>query len=287
MPRHSRPARRRTTKQRDDRRGIALIASALLVLGTGAWLLSQSGDVERDARTGCPKGQNSAPPAHTLILLDQTDSLPEDEIAYARHLIWNEYQWLPQNGVMTVKSISTVGPATEVKVCRMPLARETNVALNNPRAIEREFKRSAGQRIELLLERLSRAPEQEQSPIIEAVMSVFRRLDYGSDVEARRLIILSDMLQNSSLLSHYQRSVDPSPVVARIRDSGIDMSNVSIRIHYVRREPASRQTPAHRAFWQRLLEESGSSDVAIGHSLDLGEDGGREIWYEEGPPEKG
>ncbi|MFN3946205.1 MAG: hypothetical protein ACK4K7_14870 [Allosphingosinicella sp.] len=116
-----------------------------------------------------------------------------------------------------------------------------------------------------------------------ADLTRFQRDDFDRQITERRLVLLSDMMQHSDLLSHYGRGV------AHLRrgagaldgeaDAQADMSEAAIRVQYVRRRGLKTQGEAHQDFWRDFFEKRGAQDIAIGHSLSLGERD-RPIWYE-------
>ncbi|HEY0027215.1 MAG TPA: hypothetical protein VGC35_05045 [Allosphingosinicella sp.] len=259
--------------------GALLIAAAL---GTVAVLVTvgvATAEPRRDTITGCNMESNAAPPAHTLILIDQTDALPQDELEYARRLIFNEYYWLPVDGLLTIRNIrAQSAKAVDIAVCRMPGSHEVNPFTTTPEAVEKDFKRSAGAQLDQFLSDMARAPSEDRSPILEAVAAAARRPDFGEDISKRRLVMLSDMIQNSDAYSHYgRRSLELPPAAARRFDP--DLTGVEVRIHYVERPESSVQGEDHQGFWQEYFDERGASKPAVGHTLGLGEARTRKIWY--------
>lgn len=281
MPR--RRSSRGSRKSRDDKMGCLLLTLAAGALGLLAYFGLGSTDVRRDPDTGCRIGDHGAPPAHTMILIDQTDVLPQAEVGYARRLITNEYHWLPEDGVLTVRSIKLDPSDTSqsITICRMPRGSEVSGFTMTPAAVQRDFDRMAGARLNRFLRSLADARPQPGTPLMEAIAITYRDPDFGADIGARRLVILSDMIENSRIADHYGRRYRTAAdlVPERFDEVRVDMARAAVRIHYVRRPRRSVQGVDHQGFWEDYFREQGADDVAIGHALTLGEPSGRQVWY--------
>ena len=263
---------------RRDRRKALIIAGSvggiIAVLGVAVVILSPD---PIDPETGCPQG-NRAPPAHTVILIDETDQLSRGELTYARDLIRTEYAWLPPGGRLTVRNImASPDEDHEVNICRMRDASSALGIMVNPAALQRTFERLAGAQLDELLDGLEHAEPQPASPILEAVAATADRADFGRGIENRRLVIHSDLAQHSDLVSHYsgdgyEMGEEATDVLWR------DMRGIHVRLHYIpRRSLSSIQGRRHQAFWTQWFEDMDVADVEIGHDLLIGEEPDRPI----------
>jgi hypothetical protein len=256
---------------------LAGIAAACLVLGGLVLLFTQQ--PARDPLTGCP--MQGAPEAHTVVLVDQTDSLDADELGYLRDLVGNEYAWLPIGGKLTIRSIVGGEEAAQdaIVVCRLEDGSKVLGIGRNKRKVQQDFDRLVGERLGGVLSRLASTPPSENSPIMETVAKVFDRGDFGPNIKTRRLVVMSDMAQLSDLMDQYAR-----PGRYRLDQAARDlvtrdMSDVALRIHYVLRPALVRQGiqgPLHKAFWLETYRSMGA-DVALGHNLTIGEPADRPV----------
>ncbi len=106
---------------------------------------------------------------------------------------------------------------------------------------------------------LSSAPN---SPIIETIRYVrnkeFPRVADANDSQPNTgtLLIVSDMLQNSDLLSHYG---GPLPSVDGLPQSfALDLTGIDVGVRYLRsKRDAHLQTGEHFAWWRRFFAEAG------------------------------
>lgn len=259
-------------KAQEDRRALLILGFSILAIG-GAGTLAWMGRTPAvDAATGCPRGQ-LVPDVHTVVLVDQTDALSPRQIDYARSLILLEYQRLPVGGRLTVRPIDADPESTvrDFSRCRVRRGEEVAGVATNPDLIEAEFRRSVGDALNTYLEDLETQAEAESSPIAETVETVAESRDFGPNVEARRLVLLSDMAQNSPALDQYAAPgdypVEPARALLPRNFRGVD-----VRVHYLRRPSLARlQGPAHERFWRSWFTAAGAQ-VQLGWGLQLAED---------------
>ena len=268
-PRRLRPSQVR--RQAQTRRAVVILGvSALAVVGVGVALaLTRTPPLDPD--TGCIAGQQ-VPHAHTVVLVDQTDPLTTHQIAYVKALILSEYQRLPTYGELTVRGVRADpdDAGDSFSRCRIRRGAEVSGLTANPDMIEAAFKRTVGDALNSYLNGLHDVPSAARSPIIEAVDSAVDAPDFGPTVKARRLVIVSDMAQNSREVSEYQgpgSGLDPD--AAARSELTRDLHGVAVRIHYVHRpELAAIQTPAQREFWRSWFTTQGAN-VKLGWGLQL------------------
>ena len=258
-------------RQAQTRRAAAILGvSAAAVVGVGV-LLAATREPALDPQTGCIAGR-PLPPEHTVVLVDQTDPLTTTQIAYAKALILAEYQRLEPHGELTVRGVRADpdDAADSFSRCRLRRGTEVLGVASNPDMIEAAFKRTVGDALNAYLNGLRDVPSAPRSPIIEAVDSAVDAPDFAPTVHDRRLVILSDMAQNSTALSEYRGAgsgLDPSRAV---RDEFTrDLKGVSVRIHYLRRPSLETiQTSAQRDFWRDWYASQGAN-VKLGWGLQL------------------
>lgn len=234
---------------------------------------------EVNALTGCPKSQ-TAPEAHTIILIDETDRLPPNELRFVKDLVITEYMWLPTYGRLTVRSLhSDPAEGEEIVICRVAESSTTAGLLDNERTIKKRFDAIAGERLSDLFRDLETAPQQEASPIMEAVGMIFERTDFLPNVEARRLVVVSDLAQHSEAFTMYGRGQSLKPPEDLAEEFFQNMSGVDVRLQYVRR-PGLRglQGRDHRDFWESYIGSQEPNSVAIGHGPLLGEASDRKTY---------
>jgi hypothetical protein len=213
-----------------------------------------------DEGNGCVRGQ-LVPPAHTVVLVDQTDSLGQRQIDYVKTLILLEYERLNPGERLTVRPIDADPDSTEREFSRCRVRRGSDVLGigANPEMIEADFRRVVGNPLNNYLNGLSNVPSADASPILETIASAVDSPDFGPNVGQRRLVVVSDMAQHSDQVSQYDEpgvlAVTPEARDLLTRD----MRNIDVRVHYVKRPSLGRiQSQAHRDFWRDWLRSEGA-----------------------------
>ena len=262
----------RSRKAQEDRRAILIVAASVIALtgaGAFAWI---SRTPELEQATGCPRGQ-LLPDAHTVVLVDQTDALTPRQIDYAKSLILLEYQRLPTGGRLTVHPIDADPDSVsrDFSRCRVRRGEEVAGIATNPDLVEAEFRRSVGDALNAYLDGLETQATAEASPILETVETVGEARDFGPNVEQRRLVLLSDMAQNSGRVDQYAApGAYPLDEASRAL-SPRNFEGVEVRVHYLRRPSLQRlQSPAHERFWRSWFDAAGA-EVQLGWGLQMAE----------------
>ena len=133
---------------------------------------------------------------------------------------------------------------------------------HNVRKMQRRFERRFEAPLAQVLDQFRTASTAPRSPILETIRAVSRRPDFSTAVPERRLVIISDMLENVEEFSHYSRDYSFS----RVRQNGYyasvraDLRDVEVRVLYVDRPGQQRhQGPRHIEFWREYFRDSGAT----------------------------
>ena len=277
--RHRRPVRsgasrvgaRHNERRRSENARAAVIfaLSVVAVVGLGTVAFVNRAPA-LDEGNGCVRGQ-LVPPAHTVVLIDQTDSLGQRQIDYVKTLILLEYERMKPGERLTVRPIDENPDSTarEFSRCRVRRGADVLGIGANPEMIEADFRRIVGNPLNNYLNGLATAPTAEASPILETIASAIDSPDFGENVPERRLIVVSDMAQHSELANQYGQPESYS-LTPEARDLlRRDLHHVAVRVHYVRRPNLiGLQNEAHRQFWSGWLKSEGA-DVQLGWGLQM------------------
>jgi hypothetical protein len=237
----------------------------MLAVGFGLYI---SRAPNLDPATGCPVGQLT-PAEHTVVLIDQTDPLTPRQIDYVKSLILAEYERLRPEGKLTISGIRAEVGEEGQSFSRCRVRRGTEVS-----SLEASFRRTVGDALNDYLNGLRHAPTAPRSPILETVDAALDAPDFGATVKSRRLVIVSDLAQNSKLVSEYKGPGSGLSLSDDTRDTlARDLKGVEVRLHYVRRATlAGIQTAAQRAFWTDWFKSQGAN-VKLGWGLQLVDEG--------------
>ena len=240
---------------------VVLAAIVLFVVGifVSRWLTYRPYDEE----TLCPLDQDYP---RTALLIDATDRLTSHQIDEVLTEIGDPrgqlelYEWM---GIFVLNEHNLPVPAAETARCNPGSGDTANPIYENPDRIQQRFEEEFVEPLQTAINGLRDLPESPTSPIFEMIRGVVRYSELNSTNE-RRLIIVSDMLQNVAQYSQYRSDVpfedwrETSYAREMLQTS---LQGMEVEILYVQRldEPsASRQTTEHPEFWRAYFEAVGA-----------------------------
>lgn len=268
------PARRR--RRRRSRRGdlsprdIALGAGGAVLLGGVLFVIARvtlfaPGPPSRDPDTGCPE---TGPAALTAILIDTTDEISAisrtDVLAHLDEYVANSREDEMVLAYEAKPVEDEVGDPL-LSVCHPGDPDTASEWTENPRLIRRRLDERFKRPLEALFAELLEREEASTSPLMESVqsvaVSVLARHEYA-DIP-KRLIVVSDLMQNTSNLSFFRRAVDYEGFAESPGSSALstDLRGTAVEVLFVQREAHRRleDTRGLVDFWQRWIEEQGGT----------------------------
>lgn len=245
---------------------VALFGGAILTSVFWAAQVQRHG-AHYDPQTLCDvKGASGV----TVLLIDATDIItPIQRQAIANRLT----QLLSQLRSNERLDVYEIRPDRDLLTpvfskCRPISPDEVNEATGNKRLAQQRFDTEFNQRLTATLDSLLKGAPSDRSPIMEAVQSADVRSFQSPTLKTeaagihRRLIVVSDMLENGEAGSHYggEPAFDAykkTPAFVQFRS---DLSGVDVVILYLRRATARQvQGTAHIDFWDRWFSAQGAS----------------------------
>lgn len=249
----------------------ALLLLMALLLGTGcrAFSVVTAGNPQPDPHTGCIKDRK--PANLTAILIDTTDRLSVIQRNYIADKLQDRIDKTPDGGEVALYTVGPIGDkllTAEADVCNPGSGSDENPLYGNARLMKRRWKRIFADKLRNVLETLLSSPDSTTSPIMESLQSIsvglFEKPRY--DGVPQKLIIVSDMVQNTAGFSQYRNGVsfrkfEAGHYYLEVRP---ELENVSVSILYLRR-PATRriQTPEHIEFWRDYFTDSGVKSLSV------------------------
>lgn len=254
-------ARRR---KRDDRTGLLLLTAAVglaaAVGGAFAWISRQHPEV--DPKTLCPL---EGPRSVTVLLVDRTQPLSAIQQEALRLEFLRIKDAVPPGGALEIYSIGPIETGVlqpELpRLCSPGRGKGVSPLTGNPRVTERQWHERFDGPVQQLLTKLAHPGSQPTSPILESIQSVALTAlaPLPEQIGQKRLIIASDMLQNTAELSQYRQETP----FAEFKGTGYyrrirpDLRGVDVEIIYVRRE-GPHQGARHIEFWQEYFGDAGA-----------------------------
>lgn len=254
----------RARRQRLNIAGYALWALVAAVTIGGGWFYwwVTANRVQLDPDTLCPV---SGPVAVTALLIDRSDPLtPIQELAIRQEFDAIKHA-VPRYGALEIYAVNPTEAApleVIIRRCNPGDGSDTNPFTGNSTLQQKRWRDGFVQPIDELLQRMLLPGRSDTSPILESIQSValtaFPKLLPAT--APRRLVIVSDMLQHTSGLSHYKAEVDfehlqQTPYWRKVR---ADLRGVEVSILYLRRETGQQvQNRSHIVFWQESIAAMG------------------------------
>jgi len=257
-----------TATSTTESRGPQVLLAVVFIFLCGAlgWMYwkSRSLAVETDSTTLCPTRQ--APPALVAILLDVSDQLSEPQLIKIENEIDRLRDGLPRWGRVEVYVVARHGERlTEpvIQVCNPGTGADMNALYQNPDLAKKKWNAFA-QSFRDQVTALIGMPDTATSLIFESIQSIALRTFDRSELDgvAKRLVVISDLLQNNpSVMSHYRGVPDfvrfaESPYFSRVR---ADLDNVSVTVLYLQRSDVAVQGSAHIEFWEKYFAAQGAT----------------------------
>ena len=246
--------------------GLAVFVLAFLALAIGARLLIHPG--RPDEATLCPAG---GPAAITAVLIDTTDPLNAIQRAAVQVRLGEIVSGLRLGEEIAVYSVNPSGDPLKSAfvICRPVMPGEVNELTGNRAIAQRRFDQTFTPRIRSVLASATAGQRLGRSPIMAAIQAIAVSAFQGADAASasgrplpKRLVVVSDMLENSEAADHYQAVPDftsfkTTGAYARVRSH---LEGVRVTILYLRRDDATAiQGLAHVRFWNEWFADQGAS----------------------------
>lgn len=184
----------------------------VLAVSLTVWVLRPA---DLDAATLCPTNRPLA--GHTVVIVDRTDRWSQAMGAALTQLVENAQRDTDQYEKFSIVSLDanqSVHPL--FSICNPGEPTFWSDLYRGRRYTTRDFEERFVGAAERIVEQVREPSEARTSPIVEYVHRWLGSDDFNAGIRHRRLILVSDMRQNSSLYSIYSDAEDQlSDVVAR------------------------------------------------------------------------
>ena len=263
------PGTRKQGLSSKDWAGIALIVLALATVGgVGYWYYTASkAHVAYDKITYCPE---AGAYARTVLLVDLTDEISFIQEQKLRNFIHSladpkNDDVVPQHTMLSVYLLSegdlNAIPTPVIEVCNPGSGEGISEFTGNPRLANKRFRERFAVPIDAAIGQVVHTEAARTSPIIESIrgIAVSTFVEPPAPGYEHRLIVISDMLQNTRNASHYRGG--------QILDDGTlsnlksDLGNVDrVDIKVIARQSSERlQGKALVEYWREYFRASGSN----------------------------
>ncbi len=245
--------------------GLALITVAAIVLGGLGAAAFMMRPPPTDAETLC---RTDAPlAAHTIILVDATDRLEPRHRRKLRAVLAQERGRLSQYDRLTIMRLNMRRPQEPTILFSKCLPRppeQTNPLFENARLTQQRWDEDFAGALDNAVRSAAAAGRARASPIISGLRAVAADPDYDSSIPARRLVLVSDLLEHDPQgFSLYAPEADFAAWQAQAPLGPPDFTAVDIRVVPIDRpDHAERQAAALDHFWPAFFQAASVQTVS-------------------------
>ena len=259
-PRRRRPIRRRGQTPNWVWGGV--MATAVIIAIGGVVLVQSFKGEEVDDRL-CPKA--SGPTAGLAVLLDLTDTLQPVQYQRLRGLLDDRIGDAKQGALIAVGAVRADATERDADFarCKPATGKKANELYQNPRMIEERYRQEFLEPFKAIVSAMLNSPAADHSPIMESLQALLVSAPGFVDASyLRRVIIVSDLIQNSEAFSFYRgdswrrfiRSQDAERLAGRLQ-------GVEVEICRVPRPGSKVDKAAVDDFWANYFDRAGASRV--------------------------
>jgi hypothetical protein len=198
--------------------GLASGLGGLAIVGTLTYAYVYFQPPPRDEESLCLKSATSASAVteagHHVLLVDKTDKWTEPQGSRLRSVVIGMRNQLGLNerlSLFVFENRVDEGFPPKFSRCNPGRGSDTNIFTSNPRRWEKKFNDDFGKPLDDIIAQLIKPAEGDSSPILEILIDITNRDELNKNDIPRRVVIVSDMLQNSDAYTFF-----PKPVPIRI-----------------------------------------------------------------------
>lgn len=254
-------------RRRQQRQAIINFVIVALLVGAVGYMLYRLQPVPYDEDSLCLVSDELPP--HTAIIIDKTDEYTEVESDLIARTIRRARDQLDVGERITLFELDQNGrfdPRGELTMCNPGRGDQVNPLFNNPRMMEEAYAEKFAGPMDEVLADLVEPKEAPSSPILEAVARLAQTENFSERVPRRRLIIVSDMLQNSDIFTIYGGGGSLPEDIPSARDTadaidsryGGALSRVQIEVRLIQRDRyVDMQRGALKEYWDEVFSDLG------------------------------
>ncbi len=245
------------------------IAAAIgVLLAGGAWLYFKSEElrVAADAETLCRT--DGALPEVSVVLLDLSSALSDVQKLDLKNELTRIRDGVPRFGRIEIFAVDDHAPRVLqplLELCNPGRGEDMSEIYQNPQLARQRWERDFARTLDAAIEKLLGTPEAATSPIFEAIQAVaLRTFDDPAldDVPSRRLVLVSDLMQNVPGKLRMYDGIPAFDELARSPywlDVKAELERVDVTVLYLQRPSSQRTWQPQVDFWSRYFEAQGAS----------------------------
>jgi hypothetical protein len=204
-----------------------------------------------------------------VIVVDASDAATDNDLRRVSATIAEERDHAAPGTKFTILGLNAASPDQPIEfvsVCSPGRVGDSNPLFETSSRVDADWKINFQGPIDTAMGKVSSLPASEHSEIFRLLRSIPNRPDFDGRIENRRLVIISDLLENHP--GQYTQ-LKGGDFWKGFRKSSLAalplpaLTGVDVSIDYLQRPSyASIQGNAHRLFWQQLLQAAGARSVS-------------------------
>ncbi|MCB9960560.1 MAG: hypothetical protein H6846_00340 [Hyphomonas sp.] len=202
-------------------------------------------------------------PAHTILLIDQSDPFNPNDLDWVRELVNEEARALPKYGkltVMTPNAADPYNPKVLYDACSPGSASAANPIMQNPKMIEQAWQKKFYQPLADTVEHALLDTVQPSSPLSEAIYSIADRPDFQPQQDGRRVVLVSDLMQHSDSFSFYKVGADYDAYLeSKLAETKPNLHGVDVVARVVPRQIYDLPLAEVKGFWRAYFTDAGAT----------------------------
>ena len=202
-------------------------------------------------------------PAHTILLIDQSDPFNPNDLDWVRELVNDEARALPKYGKLTImvpNATDPYNPKVLYASCSPGSAAAANPITQNPKMIEQDWQKKFYQPLVGTVEAALMEKEQPSSPLTEAIYTISDRADFQPQQAGRRVVLMSDLMQHSAGFSFYKKGADYDAYLeSKLAETQPKLEGVDVVARIVPRQIYDLPLADVKGFWRRYFDDAGAT----------------------------
>jgi hypothetical protein len=240
--------------------GIIAIAGALGYL----YLTEKSKVVKLNKSNLCPL---DGPTSVTAVLVDRSDKLNVYQKESLRAVFQEIKNMVPKFGLLEIYILGEIADrlATPVlSICNPGRGDDISYLTGNPRLATQRWENEFSKKIDSFLPEFMGDSPSSNSPIMENIhsVSITSKIFRMEESVPKQLILISDLLQNSSILSQYKNFGTYKDFLKNPNSQSVqcNLKDFQVTIYYLRRpKDFKMQGKDHISFWRDYLSHMGAT----------------------------
>lgn len=243
---------------------LAILFVIAVTAGVGLFMANRPEGLNPESL--CPAG---GPRGHYVLLVDKTDPLTfTQREAFSVTLHELVERRIPEGFLISVFVLGEDFKETAkplIELCNPGSGVGRSALTENVRQLQRQYQARFLGPLLGQAEALTSSQPSKWSPILEMLQLVginaFRKYEVKGE---RRLVLLSDMLHNTSQFSMYKGPVDFTAFAASDygRKTQAELRDVDVELHYLINSP-QLQTKRNLKFWEDYFRKAGARIVSV------------------------